>query len=76
MSFHVPADIFRDFPEVNKIYDMFTLACHPDYRGRGIATELVRQALKVKKIQQMTILLLIQAPFLSTAYKLVVLLTS
>jgi hypothetical protein len=26
---------------------MFTLACHPDYRGRGIATELVRQALKV-----------------------------
>lgn len=26
---------------------MFTLASHPDYRGRGIATELVNQALKV-----------------------------
>ncbi len=26
---------------------MFTLASHSDYRGRGIATELVNQALKV-----------------------------
>ena len=51
------ADILRDYPDVNKIYDMFTLACHPDYRGRGIATELVRQALKVKlSTNQSTIL--------------------
>lgn len=40
-------DVFKKFPDLNKIYDMFTLACHPDYRGRGIATEMVQQSKKV-----------------------------
>ena len=30
-----PGDIFEKHPIVIKIYDMFAMAIHPDYRGRG-----------------------------------------
>jgi GNAT superfamily N-acetyltransferase len=41
-------DIFDQFPNSGKMYDMHVLACHPDYRGRGIATQLIHQALQVR----------------------------
>jgi hypothetical protein len=41
-------DIFEKFPENRKMYDIQALGCHPDYRGRGIATELTRQGFQVK----------------------------
>jgi hypothetical protein len=43
-------DIFEKFPEAIKMYDMHALGCHPDYRGRGIATELIRQGFQVRII--------------------------
>ena len=42
-------DIFEAHPDVRKIYEMFAMATHPEYRGRGIAGQLVEQALKVAK---------------------------
>ena len=30
-----PGDVFEKYPNVLKIYDMFAMAIHPDYRGRG-----------------------------------------
>ena len=42
-------DVFQRYPEVTKIYDMFALATLPNYRGRGLATNLVQQALLVAK---------------------------
>ena len=44
-----PGDVFSKYPSVNNIYDMFALATLPDYRGRGLATKLVQQALIVAK---------------------------
>jgi hypothetical protein len=41
-------DIFEKFPENRKMYDIQALGCHPDYRGRGIASELTRQGFQVK----------------------------
>ena len=41
------SDVFTANPDVTKIYDMFALATLPDYRGRGLATKMVQQALKV-----------------------------
>jgi len=42
-----PLDVFNLHPEDNKIYDMFALCVHPDFRGKGIAKQLVVQAFKV-----------------------------
>ena len=44
-----PGDVFSKYPSVNNIYDMFALATLPDYRGRGLATKLVQQALIIAK---------------------------
>ena len=30
-----PGDVFDKYPDVTKIYDMFALATHPNYRGQG-----------------------------------------
>ena len=43
------SDIFRQRPDVTKIYDMFALATLPNYRGKGLATQLVQQALLVAR---------------------------
>ena len=45
----IPAGVFNDHPDVDKIYTMFALACHPDYRSKGIASQLVKQSLQVLK---------------------------
>ena len=42
-----PGDIFDAHSEDNKFFDMFTLATHPDYRGKGIGRTLVNESLKV-----------------------------
>ena len=42
-------DVFQLYPDVSKIYDMFALATLANYRGRGLATNLVQQALLVAK---------------------------
>ncbi len=42
-----PPDIFHKYPGHSKIFDFFALGTLPEYRGRGIAKELVNQALKV-----------------------------
>lgn len=44
-----PGDLFESYPEDNKFYDMFTLATHPGYRGRGIGKNLVIESLKLAK---------------------------
>jgi GNAT superfamily N-acetyltransferase len=36
-----PGDIFMKYRDCHKIYDMFALATHPDYRGKGIAGHLL-----------------------------------
>ena len=41
-----PKDVFDTYGD-EKIYSMFALGTHPDYRGRGIATILVKETLKV-----------------------------
>eukprot|EP00095_Tigriopus_kingsejongensis_P008227 maker-scaffold591_size129331-snap-gene-0.16 protein:Tk08227 transcript:maker-scaffold591_size129331-snap-gene-0.16-mRNA-1 annotation:"arylalkylamine n-acetyltransferase 3" len=38
---------FERHPDVKRIYSMFTLGIHKDWRGRGIAKELVRQAFQM-----------------------------
>jgi len=48
--FAVSDDLFNKFPDLNKLYYMFTLATHPDYRGCGIASELVEQSKKVRRV--------------------------
>ena len=42
-----PGDIFDAHPGDTKFFDMFTLATHPDYRGKGIGRTLVNESLKV-----------------------------
>ena len=44
-----PSNIFEKYPEVTKIYDMFCLCTHHDYRGKGLGTEMVRQSWKMAK---------------------------
>lgn len=44
-----PGDIFDAHPGDDKFFDMFTLATHPDYRGKGIGRTLVNESLKVGK---------------------------
>ena len=42
-----PGDIFETHSQDTKFFDMFTLATHPDYRGKGIGRTLVQESLKV-----------------------------
>ncbi len=44
-----PPDVFRRYPGHEKVFDFFALGTRPEYRGRGIAKELVRQAIKVAR---------------------------
>ena len=39
-----PKEVFADHPEDNKLLDMFALSTHVDYRGKGIAGQLVKHA--------------------------------
>ena len=39
---------FKD-EKIKKIYKFDALATHPDYRGKGIATQLIQQALIIAK---------------------------
>ncbi len=43
-----PADVFDNNPDLHRILELYGLAVLPEYRHRGIATELVRQSLKVE----------------------------
>ena len=42
-----PKEVFADHPEDNKLLDMFALSTHEDYRGKGIAGQLVKHAFQV-----------------------------
>ena len=42
-----PGDVFEKYPTVSKIYNLFAMAIHPDYRGQGLAKSLVKQSLIV-----------------------------
>ena len=44
-----PGDVFSKYPEVTKIFDMFAMAVHPHHRGKGIAKQLLNQAMIVAK---------------------------
>jgi GNAT superfamily N-acetyltransferase len=41
------SEVFARHGDVNKLYDMRILASHPDYRGKGIGNQLIRQSLQV-----------------------------
>ena len=43
-------DVFQKYPETNRIFNFYALGTDPSYRGRGIATQLVKQAFEVRKI--------------------------
>ncbi len=45
-------DVFERDPSVGRLFEMYGLAVVGSHRGRGIATELVRQALKAGKAKQ------------------------
>ena len=45
-------DVFERDPSVGRLFEMYGLAVVGSHRGRGIATELVRQALNAGKAKQ------------------------
>lgn len=47
-----PSDIFAAHPEDDKYYDMFALGTHSDYRGRGLAKNMVNESLKVARLAE------------------------
>ena len=44
-----PADIFRENPQITKIFEFYGMAVRNDMRRKGIASELIKQAIEVKK---------------------------
>ena len=44
-----PKDVLEKYPESTKIYDMFALCTDPEYRGRGLGTNMIKEAWKVAK---------------------------
>ena len=42
-------DVMAQRPEVNRVYEMFAMGVHPDYRSRGIAKNLVRESWEARK---------------------------
>lgn len=45
------ADVFGRFPNVDAYVDIKILSVHPDYRGRGIAKQLIDQSREVTRSQ-------------------------
>ena len=39
--------VFARYPDCKRIYNMFALGSHPEYRVRGLATKLVKHAFEV-----------------------------
>jgi GNAT superfamily N-acetyltransferase len=44
-----PGDVFSKDEKIKKIFKFDALATHPNYRGKGIATKLIQQALIIAK---------------------------
>jgi ribosomal protein S18 acetylase RimI-like enzyme len=44
-----PNDIFKQYPDINKIFLFHSLGVHPDYRRNGIAKQLVTKGFEVCK---------------------------
>ncbi len=42
-------EVFEKRPEIGRIYEMFALGVHPDYRSRGIAKRLVLESWELAK---------------------------
>ena len=42
-----PNDVFKQYPDVNKIFFFHSLAVDPEYRRNGIAKKLVQKGLEV-----------------------------
>ena len=42
-----PNDIFKQYPDINKIFLFHSLGVHPDYRRNGIAKQLVTKGFEV-----------------------------
>ena len=58
--------VFQRYPDCNTIFFLYCLATEPEFRCRGIATECVRQSLKVaKKIGADLAILKATSPFSS-----------
>lgn len=45
-----PGDIFERYPGDSKIFDIFAVATHQNYRGKGLAKKLVEQSLEVARM--------------------------
>ena len=45
-----PSDFFQNFPESEKVIDVFAVGIHKDYKRQGIATTLVKKSMEVKNI--------------------------
>ncbi len=46
-----PPDFFADFPQSRKVIELDSVAVHANYRKRGIATELMKQGIKVQTVE-------------------------
>ena len=42
-----PHDFFQRFPKSKKAIDLLSIAVHPDYKRKGIATILVQKSIEV-----------------------------
>ncbi|XP_034239246.1 dopamine N-acetyltransferase [Thrips palmi] len=48
------ADVFGRFPDVDAYVDIKILSVHPDYRGKGIAKQLIDQSRELTRAQGMS----------------------
>ena len=44
-----PGDLFAKYQDLHKLFDMFAMAVHPEFRGRGLASKMVNQAFIVAR---------------------------
>ena len=42
--------VFEEYPDCNRLYDMFALGIHPDYQRRGIGQKLVQHSWNVARM--------------------------
>lgn len=44
--------VFSDYPKANRLYDIFALSVHDDFKRRGIATKLTRMSIEIAESRE------------------------